>query len=62
LHYGDAGHWMFESYIPEDGRIVLNSAQTPFAFGGTAAGDAAAAEQSWPAIIDFFAKALDGAT
>jgi hypothetical protein len=58
LTYPNAGHWMFESYIPEDGRIKLNSAQTPFAFGGTPAGDAAAAAKAWPAIVAFLNATL----
>lgn len=58
LAFPNAGHWMFESYIPEDGRIVLNNPQSPFAFGGTPEGDAVASEKAWLAIMRFLAATL----
>jgi|SRR5579884_804720 len=60
LHYPNAGHWMFEIYVPLDGRVVLNVPRFPTSFGGTAAGDARASEESWPQIVNFFASALGG--
>lgn len=60
LHYPNAGHWMFESYVPVAARVVSTQKGRPPNFGGTVEGDGKAAEDSWPRIVDFFAKALQG--
>ncbi|MBV8807246.1 MAG: alpha/beta fold hydrolase [Acidobacteriaceae bacterium] len=56
IGYADAGHFMFEPYVPQQHRITINYPSGPVNFGGTAAGDARAAVGAWQEILRFLAS------
>jgi dienelactone hydrolase len=58
LHYADAGHTLLSLGTPTYGYDTLRFPGGGFEFGGTAAGDARAAQDAWPKIVAFLEAAL----
>lgn len=59
LRYPDAGHFFQPPNLPTAGAFIeAPRQQAPLATGGTTAGNAAAATDSWPRVLRFLADAL----
>ena len=57
LAYPDAGHFAFGPPLPADAAALISTRSLTI-LGGTAAGNAAARQDSWPRAIDFLDAAL----
>jgi len=59
LRYPDTGHFFQPPNLPTSGAFIAGPAgAAPLATGGTTAGNAAAAADSWPRVLRFLAAAL----
>lgn len=59
LSYDHAGHYFRFPYLPTTVKSVFHPVvRLPIALGGTPAGDAAAAADSWPKVVEFLRNSL----